>query len=70
MADGYALAKMLEEEYGITTIEELDSAIRNMEVFDISPFCSKPVRKEAQKCQEKKGKRKEKPKKDEVEISE
>ena len=46
MADKFETARMLAEEYGITTMEELDAAIRNMKGLDITMFCYKPPVKE------------------------
>jgi len=56
MADKNEMARILAEEYGITTMKELDAAIRKMKGLDISMFVSKPIRKENEKCQERKEK--------------
>lgn len=36
------LAKILREEYGITTVRELDEAISKLGTIDLSIFCVKP----------------------------
>ena len=40
-----ALWQFLKEEYGITTMEELDEALKTLGEFDISMFCKAPGRK-------------------------
>ncbi len=34
--------KILKEEYGIETMDQLNEAILKMEKIDITPFCKKP----------------------------
>lgn len=46
MADKNELERILAEEYGIKTMEELNAAIRNMKGLDISPFCAKPIKED------------------------
>lgn len=41
MNDGKKLAEILLKEYGISTEEELNKAIRNLKPLDISVFCNK-----------------------------
>lgn len=37
-----AILEILKKEYGITTEEELDEAIRKQKPVDITPFCVRP----------------------------
>lgn len=48
MADINALKKLLAEEYGITTVKELDEAMRKIGKLNIGVFVS-PVRKDIRK---------------------
>lgn len=34
-----AILKILKEEYRIQTVEQLDKAIKNLSVIDLTPFC-------------------------------
>lgn len=60
MADKFETARILAEEYGITTMEELDAAIRNMKGLDITMFCYKPPTREEDAKNVKRGKGKKK----------
>lgn len=39
-------AQILKTEYGITTMKELDAAIRKLGFLDISPFCAEVKKQE------------------------
>lgn len=40
------IVRILREEYGISSMDELDKAIAKMSKLDISPFCGKTAQEE------------------------
>lgn len=40
-----AVVEILKTEYGITTMADLNKAIANLGVIDLSPFCTEPKKR-------------------------